>query len=59
VSAQENVFKTSSRRQRILLARVFPALIEAIDEAVPVVVDFLDRELRQNSVRFFFATIMT
>jgi hypothetical protein len=37
----------------------FPALTDAIDEAVPVVVDFSRWELRQNSLRFFFATITT
>jgi len=37
----------------------FPTLIDAIDKAVPVVVDFSHRELRRNSLRFFFATIMT
>jgi hypothetical protein len=37
----------------------FSALIDAVDQAMMMVIGFPSRELPENSLRFFFATIMT
>jgi hypothetical protein len=53
------VFKTSSPRQRSLVAKDFIGQIALPAAAVQLLLEFWERELPKNSLRFFFAKIKT
>jgi hypothetical protein len=59
VRCDVNVFKASSRRQKNLLVQRLRNQKTATATVVSAVVGFLREELRENSLRFFFASIMT